>query len=519
MANGYAGKILVVDLTSGELSSLDTADYAEYGGGHGIGSAVFFDLCKDKTISAYDPANGVTFMTGPIQGTLAPFGAGRCEVQGIGPQPWPIEWFTRSNFGGRFAGMLKFAGWDGIAVTGKAEYPVWIDIRNDVVTIRDASEAGDGLWGLGTYDAEKKIYELVRKGDVDWTMYGGSRDSGRSALNPAVVSCGQAGENLVRFASLIHEGGGGAGQGGFGAVFGSKNLKAISVIGTGEVEIADPKALMDARAWWHENYFDFDNYKPSLPGLHSYGEGGGGGNMTGGVLKGVGHRPQGCMGCSKLCHGGRASTAMAPGSSCFDSWYQGQSGVMWGNPAADNTATDRLQQYGINAWEVSMATPWLIKLYKTEILGPGKAIESSLPYDAIGSDAFNKAFLDCIVNGTDIGADLKEGCARAATKWGRYEEDVTSGDLAIAMHGYAHHYDSRTEFEWGAGSALGDRDINEHDITWVLYWHTSMAPLYGQPQALPAKEMVEMIGATLLPYADPLQLAISVAGIHAVNFV
>ncbi|MDI6901538.1 MAG: aldehyde ferredoxin oxidoreductase N-terminal domain-containing protein [Anaerosomatales bacterium] len=520
MANGYAGKILVVDLSSGEISSLDTADYAEYGGGHGMGSAVFFDLCEDKTISAFDPANVITFMSGPIQGTLAPFGAGRCEVQAIGPQPWPVEWFTRSNFGGRFSGMLKFAGWDGIAVTGKAEKPVWIDIRDSDVTVRDASETGDALWGLGTYDAESRIYELVRGGEEsDWTTYGASRDSGRLAQNPAVVSCGQAGENLVRYAALIHEGGGGAGQGGFGAVFGSKNLKAISVIGTGQVAIADPQALMEARAWWHENYFDWDDYKPSLPGLHSYGEGGGGGNQSGGALRNVGQRPIGCMGCTKLCHGGRSATAEMPGSSCFDTWYQAQSGVMWGNPAASPSNTDLLQQYGINAWEPSMQLPWLVGLYKQGILGPGKEIDSNLPFDQVGSDAFNAAFLDCIVNGTDIGADLKEGAARAATKWGRYEQDVTSGDLAIAMHGYAHHYDARTEFEWGAGSALGDRDINEHDITWVLYWHTSMAPLYGQPQALPAKEMVEMIGATLLPYADPMMLDFSDEGIYSDNFV
>lgn len=515
MANGYAGKILKVDLTTGEISSLNTADYAEFGGGHGMGSAVFFDLVKDKKIAAFDPANVITFMTGPIQGTLAPFGGGRTEVQAIGPQPFPIEWFTRSNFGGRFSAMLKFAGWDGIAVTGKAKQPVWLDVRNDKVVIRDASAAGDKLWGLGTYDAEKAIYKLVRNGDSNWTQYGGMRDSGRLAQNPAVISCGQAGENLVRFASLVHEGGGGAGQGGFGAVFGSKNLKAISVVGTGDVEIADPKALMDARAWWHSNYFNWNDYKPSLPGLHSYGEGGGGGNMDGGALKGVGHRPQGCAGCTKLCHGGRAATAVAPGSSCFDGWYQAQAGVMWGNRAASNAATDRMQQYGINAWEPSMATPWLVKLYKTGILGPGKQIESSLPFDTVGSDAFNKALLDAIVNGTDIGADLKEGCARAATKWGRYDTDVTSGDLAIAAHGYAHHYDARTESEWGFGTALGDRDINEHDITWILYWHTSLAPMFGQKPALSAKDMAEHIGSTMLPYKDPMMVDFSDEGIYS----
>ncbi|MCP4750952.1 MAG: hypothetical protein GY866_08670, partial [Proteobacteria bacterium] len=55
----------------------------------------------------------------------------------------PIEWFTRGNFGGRFGAMLKFAGWDGIAIQGKADKPVWVDVRNDEVAIRDAKH----LWG------------------------------------------------------------------------------------------------------------------------------------------------------------------------------------------------------------------------------------------------------------------------------------------------------------------------------------------------------------------------------------
>src|SRR5574340_1314386 len=188
MAGGYTGKILRVDLTKKAVSTIDTAKYEEYGGGHGMGSAIFFELVKDKTIAAYDPANVITIMTSPLSGTIAPAVSGRCEVQGIGPQPWPIEWFTRSNFGGRFSGMLKFAGWDGVAITGASKTPVWLDIRDGNVAIRDASETGDALWGLGTYDAEQKIYTLVRGGsDADWTQYGGTRDSGRSAQNPAVV--------------------------------------------------------------------------------------------------------------------------------------------------------------------------------------------------------------------------------------------------------------------------------------------------------------------------------------------
>ena len=127
--NGYAGKILRINLTSQEVSKLDTSEYEQWGGGHGIGSALFFDLVPDKTIDGFDPANVVTIMTSPLTGTLAVGASARTEIQGIGVQSYP-EWFTRSGFGGRFGPMLKYAGWDGIVIEGKAENPVWIDIRD-----------------------------------------------------------------------------------------------------------------------------------------------------------------------------------------------------------------------------------------------------------------------------------------------------------------------------------------------------------------------------------------------------
>ena len=131
--NGYAGKILRLDLTERKVSTILTSDYEGWGGGHGMGTAIFFDLVEDKTIGGFDPANVVTIMTSPLCGTLVPAAGGRTEVQGIGVQSYPVGWFTRSNFGGRFAAMLKYAGWDGIAVQGKADSPVWIDIRPPTV--------------------------------------------------------------------------------------------------------------------------------------------------------------------------------------------------------------------------------------------------------------------------------------------------------------------------------------------------------------------------------------------------
>jgi len=107
MNNGYAGKILRIDLTGRKISTIPTSKYEPWVGGHGMGSAIFFDLVKDKTIDGFDPANVVTLMTSPLSGTLAPGAAGRTEVQAIGVQSYPIGWFTRSNFGGRFSARTK----------------------------------------------------------------------------------------------------------------------------------------------------------------------------------------------------------------------------------------------------------------------------------------------------------------------------------------------------------------------------------------------------------------------------
>ena len=137
--NGYAGKILSLDLTRRKVGAIPTRKYQHWMGGHGMGSAIFFDLVKDKTIDGFDPANVVTMMTSPLSGTLVPAASGRTEVQGIGVQSYPIGWFTRSNLGGRFSGMLKYAGWDGIVIQGKADEPVWIDIRDGDVRIRECA--------------------------------------------------------------------------------------------------------------------------------------------------------------------------------------------------------------------------------------------------------------------------------------------------------------------------------------------------------------------------------------------
>ena len=515
MTGGYTGKILRVDLTAKKISTIETAKYEQYGGGHGMGSAIFWDLCKDKTIKAFDPGNVLTIMTSPLSGTLAPAVAGRTEVQGIGAQGYPVEWFTRSNFGGRFSGQLKYAGWDGVVIEGKSDKPVWIDIRNDKVEIVSA----DGIWGLDTTEAQEEIWRRVEGSlEGEWNALGSGRDGGRTTQRPAVLTMGHAGETMSRMASLLHDSGNGAGQGAFGAVFGSKNLKAVSVIGTGGVTISDPKALMDARMWSMQyavaGHHD-DTFIPAGIGSMFAGNPGSGAKAYGPADQPA--VPMGCLGCHKDCRV-RWKSGASNGSSCVDYFfYNSYDAAKHGGKQTQAIldSTEMLQRAGLNSYQMEGAILWLNALHKLGIAGPGKKIDTDLPFDQLGESSFVKALIDKIENKKDIGADLHEGLALAAVKWGRYEEDTKSGILPLQEWNYPQHYDARTEVEWGYGSIMGERDINEHDFNTLVFWSPSIAALYGAQPPITAEELSAIMAEKLSPYNDPMMMDYSDAGIYS----
>jgi aldehyde:ferredoxin oxidoreductase len=161
-------------------------------------------------------------------------------VCAFSPQAYPHGWFTRSSIGAHFGGELKRAGYDGVVVTGASETPVRICIRDDEVRVLPA----DDLWGLDTMDALQAL-ESIEGQEV------------RSLV------IGPAGERLSRIATIHTASSSASGQGGFGGVMGSKKLKAISVIGTGRVSLADPdriaaiaRAVAREGEGWH--YFGHD---------------------------------------------------------------------------------------------------------------------------------------------------------------------------------------------------------------------------------------------------------------------
>ncbi len=230
---GWVGKTLRINLSSGAISSENTVEkYKDYVGGAGLGLKVIWDEVPAGT-KGMDEGNKIVFATGPCTGTSAPTG-GRTSITTIHPLVYPTELVAHSHMGGYWGPELKFAGWDAIIIEGKADRPVWISIVDDKVEIRDASR----LWGSGTYRTTAEI----------------CNEMGPEAH---VAAIGQAGENLVRMSTVCtdycHS------AGGIGAVLGSKNLKAIGVKGSGQINIAS-----DKKAWR-----DYVKYVETLMGANN----------------------------------------------------------------------------------------------------------------------------------------------------------------------------------------------------------------------------------------------------------
>jgi len=514
--NGYAGKILRINLTTRNISQISTADYEDWVGGHGMGSAIFWDIViREKrvdlaSIDGFHEDNVVTLMTSPLCGTSAPGASARTEVQTIGVQSYPIGWFTRSNFGGRFASMLKYAGWDGIVIEGKSERPVWIDIRDDSVEIRD----GNLLWGMDTFECQKAIWDQVSDNQEygQWIEPTGAQ--GRTTQRPAVVAIGPAGENLSRIACLIHDASNGSGQGGFGAVWGSKQLKAISVIGTGSIEINDPKGLLQARLSQLNKYaFDLDNLGriglgtefrfPPIPGVFWERPKGG-------------HRPQACAGCHSGCRA-RYETGFGNEASCITSnFYLGRET----NTETSQKAADLLNKLGLNAFEVVIGLLYLSLLNATDRLGPGKQVDCPLDFDMYGSYDFAEQFLKMVAyRENEFGNDVAEGFVRASEKWGTLKgvAGLQYGMLPFSIWGLPDHRDPRAQLEWGYGSILGDRDINEHCFDNLYQDPTRSSEWNIDPQAT-AEEAVTIYTDKMVPYeGNKLMLDYSTENMYSEN--
>ncbi|AEF94782.1 Aldehyde ferredoxin oxidoreductase [Desulfotomaculum nigrificans CO-1-SRB] len=229
---GFAGKLLRVNLTDREfkVEELDKDELRKYIGCVGYAAQLLYKEMPGGT-DPLSPEAKVVIATGPVTGTLCPSG-GSYEV--CYKSPLSGTW-NQARSGGAFGPKLKYAGFDFVVIDGKATEPTYLYIHDGQVELKPAKH----LWGL---NVEETTDSLVRElGDPEIS----------------VATIGQAGENGVLYAALINDRGRAAGRGGIGAVFGSKNLKAIVVKGSGGVKVAKPeefKKAIDKAEQWLNNY-------------------------------------------------------------------------------------------------------------------------------------------------------------------------------------------------------------------------------------------------------------------------
>lgn len=200
---GYRNHVAWVDLTTGdvEYKGIDEQDAVKYIGGRGLGVKYLLD--NGPHVEPFSSENLLCIMTGPLTGTRVNM-SGRLAVVTKSPLTGTV---TDSHMGGWTAARLKWADFDALVFKGQSDHPVYLYVENGQVELKDATD----LWGQSVRQTIQVLKDRHGAEDI------------------SVMAIGQAGENLVKFASILNEHDRSAGRGGTGAVMGYKNLKAIVI--------------------------------------------------------------------------------------------------------------------------------------------------------------------------------------------------------------------------------------------------------------------------------------------------
>jgi aldehyde:ferredoxin oxidoreductase len=396
---GYAGEILMIDLSRGNISRLPTANYAErFLGGRGIAAKIYWDMVSPDT-GAFDAENCIIIITGPLAG-FTRFSGCRWQIYSKSPDTGRDS-FSYANLGGSWGAWLKYAGYDGIAITGRAAKPAYIYLDNGKVEIRDAAH----LWGKTTLETEEAL--KAELGDSVKTL-----------------EIGPAAENMVYFATVLASDLS-SGSSGLGSVFGSKKLKGIAVKADEKKRplAADPARLqLLARRVYEQKERNWEPY-PEFEKL---------GRFTA------------CHGCISGCH---RRVYQAEGSRTFRSFCQ--AAIAYVDPALKYSdkgtevyrAAARLNdKYGLDSIVMQPLVEWLSHCYAAGILTEE---ETGLPLSKIGSLEFIETLVRKISFREGFGDVLARGTVKAAGTVGRDSEQFISRAGIATLRSEKGDYDPR----------------------------------------------------------------------------
>ena len=422
---GWCGKILRVDLSELKSTELNTVDYADrFLGGRGIATRIYWEEVG-PTAGAFDAENCLILMTGPLGATGAQ-GASRFEVAGKSPMLMP-ERFCYGNLGGFFGPALKRAGYDGVVISGRSEKPVYLWIHGGKAHILDASL----LWGKGTYEAR----------DILKQTHG---------QNVRFVTTGVAGENMCRSANLMTDNEGSA-TGGFGAIMGSKKLKAIAVLGTESPLVAKPEELREL----NKLIIHLNKRDPLLPPFPPE------------QVRRTGQSS--CYQCGLDCKyrntfrtaSGREVVRKCQSMFVYFPWVVGRPGEPM-ETAID--ATGICNDLSICTMEMANIIHWLDSCYKSGYLSDKK---TGLDISKLGTHEFFHNLANMIARREGFGDILAEGLLRAGEKLGEEAKSHFSNEVSGVGAGAT--YSAREYLMNGLLYALEPRQpiAMLHEISWL----------------------------------------------------
>jgi aldehyde:ferredoxin oxidoreductase len=451
---GYKGQLLRVNLTKKGITKEPLReDWArDFVGGAGYSARLLYEEIPGR-IDPLGPQNKLFFMTGPVNGTMIP-AASRSTACAKSPLTGS---FFHSIFGGYWGPELKFAGYDGLIVEGKADKPVYLWIDDDRVEIRSAEH----LWGKNPFKAQ----EIIRQEVGDDQIH--------------IATIGEAGENGVPYAIILLDIRA-AGRGGIGAVMGSKNLKAIAVRGTGSVSV--PNMLRVYNTTLRLNQVVATN--PAVKGLSEYGtprnvlsmnaagilptrnwqtemfskaEGISGETMKDTVVKG--HRA--CFACSINCtkysvvpSGKYKSIINGPD---YETVYGFGSICEVDDIKAICKVDEVCDEYGIDLIQASMSVAWAMECYEKGIFT--KADTAGLDLTWGNADAMIH-LTEMIGKQEGLGALLAKGTREAAKIVGKGSERFVISNKGVDWPGHS----CRPWPGTAVGYATGPRGGSHHDI-------------------------------------------------------
>lgn len=376
---GWTGKMLRVNLSDGSISDIPINKYVpRFIGGRGIASRIYWEVMNNN-IKAFDSDSHFFVMNGPLSGTPA-LAASRWIVLGKSPMASP-EQYAFGNLGGHFGAALKWAGLDGLDITGSSKNPVIIVIEpGGKCFIKDAS----GLWGKDTFETISSLQKTF----------------GNKAH---VATIGRAGEMRVRFANVIGSGGVSATKG-FGAVMGSKNLKAIVVK-------ADKSTLPVARPE------DLKKINQEITALYK--------SETSGrywqdlIIEDIERIESAyCYGCPGICRRGIYQNNKGEKGyrkTCFSAYFYSKAEMKKTGRMAEASfhAVQLANKHGLCALELRFLVNWLPEALKRGVLDP---VETDLNPDEVGTAEWIETLINLIVSRKGIGDLLAEGSRRATSE-------------------------------------------------------------------------------------------------------